>query len=124
MRTQRGIIILLNGLFVLGIAACSPSRTDTGSSDAAAVGAGAVVPASAGVTATPVQQVAKFDFGTQHSAQGGQLQWSHAATGVPTATPEYACDGALAVAIDSTAEFQAEVAGTCPDGKPFYKFTW
>ena len=124
MRTPRSITIPLTGLLILAMAACTPSRNDAASSEQAAAGSGAGVPVSTGVTATPVQQIAKFDFGTQHSAQSGQLQWSNAGMGVPAATPEYACNGALTVAIDSTAEFRAEPAGTCPDGKPFYKFTW
>ena len=118
MRTQRRTTILLGGLLSLAVAACSPSRPDAASSTAAAAGG-----VGAGVTSTPVQQVAKFDYGTQYSAQTGQLQWSNAATGVPMATAEYACGGQT-VAIDSTAGFHAEQAGSCPDGKPFYKYTW
>jgi hypothetical protein len=124
MRTHGSLSILFGSLLILPLTACSPTRTDSASTGADAVGAGAGAPVVTGVTSTPVAQVAKFDFGTQHSAQGGQLQWSHAASGVPEATPEYACSGELTVAIDSTEGFQTEPAGTCPDGKPFYKFTW
>jgi hypothetical protein len=122
MPTHRSTTILLNGLLTLAIASCKPSAPDAAGGDAGGTGAG--VPASAGVTATPMAQVAKFDYGTQHTASGGVLQWSNTAIGVPEATPEYACSAEHTVAVDSTAEFKAEQAGTCPDGKPFYRYTW
>lgn len=102
-------------------AACAPK----GERAEADKGSGAGVPAdAAGVTATPVAQVAKVDYGTQHSTQGGQLLWTNAATGVPAATAEYACSTEHTVAIDAAPNFTAEPAGSCPDGKQFYKYTW
>jgi len=122
MHTHRGTTILFSGLFTLVVAACKPGAPDAAGGGEAGSGAG--VPVTAGVTATPVAQVAKFDYGTQHSAQGGQIQWSNSGAGVPSDSPEYACSATQTVAIDATPGFQAEQAGTCPDGKPFYKFTW
>lgn len=109
-------------LLTLMITACAPKADSAGGAES---GSGAGVPAeAAGITATPMPPMAKFDYGTQHSVQGGQLQWTNAATGAPAATAEYACSTEHAVAIDSAAAFKAEPAGSCPDGKQFYKFSW
>ncbi len=99
--------------------ACAPKAEPAGGAEA---GSGAGVPA--GLTAAQLPPVPKFDYGTQHSAEGGQLQWTNAAIGVPAATAEYACSREHTVAIDAQPGFSAEPAGTCPDGKQFYKFTW
>ena len=111
----------LAALAVLAMAACTP-KPDAAAGEADA-GSGAGVPAT-GVTATPMPQVAKFDYGTQQQAQGGQLLWQNASVGVPAATPEYACSTEHTVAIDSSASFKSEAAGKCPDGRDFYKFSW
>lgn len=119
MSTHRLPLALLS---VLAMAACTP-KPDAAGGEGAAAGTGAGVP-TAGVTATPVAQVAKFDYGTQPQSQGGQLLWQNASVGVPSATPEYACSTEHTVSIDSSVSFKSEPAGKCPDGRDFYKLSW
>jgi hypothetical protein len=113
--------LAVTGLVLLVFPGCSPRAESASAKEGTGAGAAAT---TSGVTSAPVAQMAKFDYGTQQEAQPGQLLWHNAATGAPAATPEYACNTDHVVAIDSTASFQSEEAGKCPDGHAYYKFTW